>query len=149
MPSPFRFDRTWEFPVPTSELWAQLADTDRYPRWWSWLRRFDAEGLVAGTTAHCVVRAPLPYSLNFDVHVVEVVPERLVEARVSGDLTGPARLELDGDGERTVARLAWEVEPCAPLLRVGARVSRPVMEWGHNWVVETGVRQFRRRALRR
>jgi hypothetical protein len=48
-----------------------------------------------------------------------------------------------------VARLAWEMELGRPVLRAAARFGRPVMEWGHDWVVANGVEQFLRRALNR
>jgi hypothetical protein len=35
-----------------------------------------------------------------------------------------------------------------PMLRAAARFGRPVMEWGHDWVVGNGVEQFLQRALR-
>jgi hypothetical protein len=47
----------------------------------------------------------------------------------------------------SVARLAWEMELHRPMLRSAARFGRPVMEWGHDWVVANGVEQFRRRGL--
>jgi len=149
VPRPFEFDRTWTFDVPTSALWDRLTDIEHFPQWWPWLRRFDTggDGLRAGTEADCVVRAPLPYALRFRVHVEDIVPERVVDARVTGDLDGPARLEVAPHGEGSSARLAWRVEVRAPLLRLGATFSRPVMEWGHQWVVDTGVEQFRRRGL--
>lgn len=147
MSAPFRFDGTWVFPVPPAQLWAVFSRTDRFQEWWPWLRTLESDGLVEGTVSHCVVRAPLPYSLTFEVAVLEVVPERLVDTQVSGDLEGPARLDLNAHPEGSEARLSWELELRDPLLRTAAVVARPVMEWGHSWVVDTGVRQFRRTAL--
>ncbi|MGH2547533.1 MAG: SRPBCC family protein [Actinomycetota bacterium] len=147
MPSTFRFDRRWVFSVPPEELWRTLSSTDRFPEWWAWLSRFESDGLVEGTTAHCVVRAPLPYRLSFQVAIREVVVEHLVDTLVSGDLEGPARLELAPHPDGSTARLAWEVELRAPMLRATSTVARPLMEWAHGWVVDTGVRQFRRAAL--
>ena len=89
-----------------------------------------------GSVARCVVRPPLPYVLRFDVAVERVVPAALVETTVSGDIEGPARLELSGDGDGAEARLVWEVDVRDPLLRTAARVARPLMEWGHEWVVD-------------
>ena len=107
---PFRFDRSWRFEVGREALWLVLARTDEFPRWWTWLRRFEAgDGLVDGSVARCVVRPPLPYVLRFDVAVERVVPAALVETTVSGDIEGPARLELSGDGDRAEARLVWEI----------------------------------------
>jgi Polyketide cyclase / dehydrase and lipid transport len=146
---PFTFDRTFTFDVGPDELWAVLTRTGEFRRWWPWLREFSGDGLVPGGRSTCVVRAPIPYTLRFSVTVREVVAERLVDAVVDGDLAGPARLEVDPAGRgRSTARLAWEMELRRPVLRAAARPGRPVMEWGHDWVVTTGVEQFLRRALR-
>lgn len=140
----FRFDGRWVFPVPPGELWATLSRTDRFQEWWPWLRSLDSAGLAEGSVSDCVVRAPVPYSLRFRVTVLEVTPALSVDTRVSGDLEGPARLDIAAHPDGSEARLSWELELRSPLLRRLSRVGRPLMEWGHNWVVDTGVRQFRR-----
>lgn len=148
MPTLFASDRTFTFDVGAERFWETISRTDDFPRWWSWLHRFDVDGLHEGTSARCEVRAPLPYSLRFDVVVERVVEGRLVETMVKGDIAGPARLEIDAlAADRCQARLTWALEPATPLLRNMARFARPVMEWGHDRVLEIGVRQFRRRAL--
>ncbi|HLG00443.1 MAG TPA: hypothetical protein VI916_08220 [Acidimicrobiia bacterium] len=152
MIAPFVFDREYEFPVSPETLWKTLDRTDQFPRWWRWLRAFDADGVTGleeGARAHCVVRGPLPYSLRFTVAVERVVPGQLIETRVSGDIEGPARLELRGSGVDSAARLVWSVSVVDPALRATARAARPLMEWGHNWVVTRGVRAFRQHALAR
>ncbi len=144
---PFALDRSWHFDVAPTDFWDVLERTADYPRWWRWLREFDSDGLEEGTSARCVVRGPFPYSLNFTVNVVEIERGRLVRTDVTGDLVGPAHLEVAPDGDGCTARLVWQLELCSPVLRELARWGRPLMEWGHGWVVDTGVRQFRRRAL--
>jgi hypothetical protein len=145
--TPFRFDRWWSFAATPSELWSVISRTEDFTTWWPWLRDFDLDSLTEGATARCVVQAPIPYRLRFAVHVRRVIPVELIDTVVSGDLAGPARLEVDAHGEGSRARLKWEVDLCDPLLRVASRLARPMMEWGHNWVVESGVHQFRLRAL--
>ena len=151
MPSPFRFDRSWHFGVTPAELWSTLAHTDRYREWWPWLRAFDVDGadaLTAGRSAHVVIQAPLPYQLHCTVQVADaVVHERLV-THVDGDLCGPARLELRAVDGGTEARLAWELELRARLLRTLAIVGRPAMAWAHDRIVERGLTQFEGHALR-
>jgi len=146
---PFAFDRTFAFDVAPDELWQALTRTGDFRRWWPWLREFSGDGLVPGGRSTCVVRAPVPYTLRFNVTVRDLAAGRLVDAVVDGDLAGPARLEVaPADGGGSTARLAWEVELRRPVLRTAARWGRPVMEWGHDWVVTTGVEQFLQRALR-
>ena len=145
--APFRFDRTWWFPVPPEQLWAVLNRTDQYPTWWSWLREFDTDGFEAGANADCTIQSPLPYALRCTIHVDEMrVPEAIVTS-VTGDLEGPARLEVSRAEEGCNARLVWSLTPGTPLLRNLARFGRPAMVWAHDRVVATGVDQFRRRAL--
>ena len=45
-----------------------------------------------------------------------------------------------------VTTLSLPVATALSLL-AGALFGRPLMQWGHEWVVATGVGQFRRRAL--
>jgi hypothetical protein len=142
MPDPFLFDRTWAFDVPLGRLWAVMSDTSQFGEWWPWL---DADGLgplEPGTVAQFRVDPPLPYKLQLTVAVQRVEPCAAVEAMVSGDLSGPARLEVAARGDGSTARLAWSLEVERRLLVVGAKVARPVMVWGHDAVVSAGLKRF-------
>jgi len=145
--APFTFDKSWAFPATPEQVWDVLTRTEDYRRWWPWLAVLESDGLREGATARCVVRPPLPYRLHFDVHVDRVEPARTLDARVTGDLQGPAQLELASDPAGCTVRLSWEVQLASRRLQRVARIGRPVMQWGHDLVVDMGVRQFRRRAL--
>jgi hypothetical protein len=145
--APFRFDRTWRFPVPPEQLWAVLNRTDQYPTWWSWLREFDTEGFEAGTNARCVIQSPLPYALRCTIHVDEMRAPNAIVTTVTGDLCGPAQLEVRNVADGCTARLVWSLTPGNPMLRRFAIIGRPAMIWAHDRVVALGVDQFRRRAL--
>jgi hypothetical protein len=147
----FRYDRTFEFAVERDILWDVLTDTSRYCDWWPWLRSFNLEpagaGLAPGSVATCAIKAPLPYTLEFQVHVERVDKGRSIDTSVTGDLRGPARLEVGSAGEAATARLTWAVELEVPVLSVASRIARPVLVWAHDRVVSSGVEQFRERAL--
>jgi carbon monoxide dehydrogenase subunit G len=123
VPSAFVYDKTFAFAVSRDALWDALNDTERFPEWWPWLRSFDTTGkmLVPGTVAHCAVRAPLPYTLEFAVRVERVVAGESIDTVVSGDLEGPARLEVGGDDRKSSARLTWSVELRLPFLSAAWR----------------------------
>jgi hypothetical protein len=156
VPSPFRFDRSWHFGVAPAELWSTLSHTDRYRDWWPWLRSFTIDGgvgdgddaLATGRTAQVVIQAPLPYQLHCTVRVDDAVRDQRLVTTVEGDLQGPARLELRPVDGGTEARLAWEFELRAPLLRTLAILGRPAMAWAHDRIVERGLVQFEGHALR-
>ena len=147
MSAPFRFDRRWAFAVSPGAFWSTVTDTGRYREWWPWLREFDGAPLEPGVTAHCVIQAPLPYALHLVIAVEEVVPAASVGVRISGDLAGPARLEVGPEGAGCTAHLSWSLMLQDRWLRRVARVARPAMVWAHDRVVDVGVSRFERLAL--
>jgi uncharacterized protein YndB with AHSA1/START domain len=142
VPAPFQFDRTWAFPTPVERLWEAVSDTRRFPSWFPWLDADHLGPLEAGTVARFRVSPPLPYRLHLEVAVQRVEPGRLVEALVGGDVAGPARLDVAADGDGSTARLSWTLQVRRPMLVLAERVARPVMLWGHDTVVDQGVRRF-------
>lgn len=143
---PFRSDRTWQFDLAPDELWDRIASCERYPDWWPWLRSFDpSTGLTTGACWRCEVSPPLPYMVRFTVHIESIDRSRRggrITASVAGDVRGGAELCIDPDGSGATARLRSALEPANPLLRGVGRVARPAIEWGHDWVLDEGRRQF-------
>jgi uncharacterized protein YndB with AHSA1/START domain len=146
--APFEFDRSWEFPVDPDEFWAIVSHTDSFPLWWGWLRAFESEGLSEGAKTDFVVQGALPYQLHFVVVIDRLVEARLVETSVSGDVEGPASLEIEPAPEGCVATLRWTLEPQERVLRRLAMLSHHLLSWSHDQVVAMGVTQFRRRLAR-
>jgi uncharacterized protein YndB with AHSA1/START domain len=135
-------DRRYRFAVQPAALWSAIAETADYRRWWPWLTAFDANGLVAGDVWRCAVRPPLPYTLRFAIHLDEVVPETLVAARLSGDIAGTARLDVTPDGDGCDVRLTSRLAPSSRAFGLLANLARPIVRRGHDWVLDTGARQF-------
>lgn len=143
-----RSDRLYRFAVDPATLWAAMTDVGSYRRWWPWLARLDADDFAAGARWGCVVQPPLPYTLRFTIRLDEVHAPFLAVATVDGDIVGTARLSVRSDGDGgSEARLESLLAPANPLLRAVARVARPVVRFGHDWVLDTGAAQFRGAAL--
>ena len=144
----FRSDRSWCFDVPAELLWARVTATDEYATWWPWLADFDpAGGFRVGESWTCTVAPPLPYRIRFRLAIEEVRPSRLVRARVSGDIRGEALLTFEPDDGATVARLRSQLSPANPILQGFGVTARPLIAWGHDWVLDSGQRQFVERAF--
>jgi hypothetical protein len=139
--SGFRFD------VPPGQLWDRVDHPDRFEQWWPWLSEFrvDGDGLSSGSVLHGVVAPPLPYRMRLDIDLVECRRPCAIDAVVRGDLTGPAQLRLRPEGRGTWAEVAWTLEMRQPSMRLAGRIGRPVLQWGHDRVVEMTVAGFRRR----
>ena len=140
-----RSDRRYRFALPPGELWVALSAVDRYRQWWPWLRQLDGGAFEAGAAWDCVVQPPLPYTLRFNLVLEEVDAPRLAVAAITGDIVGTARLELTGDdaGSGTEVRLESSLAPGNGVLKLVAAVASPLVRFGHDWVLDTGARQFR------
>lgn len=140
-------DRRYRFPVPPDRFWAAISATDRYRDWWPWLRVFDAEGLHAGASWRCAVRAPWRYTVRFRVALTIVEPPRLIDAHLDGDLDGTARLTIGADERGCAVRLTSTLSPSTRGLWLITSLARPIARRGHDWILDTGARQFATAAL--
>lgn len=140
-------DRRWQLAAAPEAVWSALADTAAYPAWWPWLRRFDAKALAAGEVWRCTVKPPLPYALRFDIALDELHAPEYISARLSGDLRGTARIEIAPSAAGSTLRLVSDLQPQRRPIAVISALAGPLARWGHDWVLETGVRQFADRAL--
>ncbi|MET0326454.1 MAG: SRPBCC family protein [Ilumatobacteraceae bacterium] len=140
-------DRRYPFPVPPDALWSALAATDDYQGWWPWLRAFDADGLRTGDEWRCTVRPPLPYTLRFTIHLDHVDEPRLVTSRVTGDISGVARIDIAPTADGSEIHLRSALTPSNRAFGFLAAIARPIVRRGHDWVLDTGAQQFVSRAL--
>ncbi len=135
----------FDFPVDPPELWEALQRIDQFERWWGWLGNLEVEGdgLQEGSVLHGTVAPPVPYRMHVDVELCQCVPERLIDASVSGDLRGEAHLRMHPCARGTAAEVAWSLEMLQLPMRLAARVAYPLLRWGHDCVVDATVRGFR------
>ena len=86
--------------------------------------------------------------VRFTLTLVEVEEGHSIRAVVDGDIGGSAELQLLDDGASScLLHLTSDLAPTQPALRIVASAARPVVRRGHDWVLDTGARQFRDRAL--
>lgn len=140
-------DRRFRFDIERASVWAAITRIDRYRECWPWLHGFDGTTFSEGVRWRCVVKPPLPYTLHFEVILIEVVDYDLVRARIEGDITGWAQLTAIDRDFGSEFRLISELSPASGALRLMTRLAPPVAAFGHDWVLDTGVRQFRNIAL--
>ena len=142
-------DRRYFFAFGRDEFWQRISHVGDFPTWWPWLRTFDGVRMGTGDVWSCAVHPPAPYVVRFEILLDEVVPETSIAARISGDIVGRAELSIDGDGSGCSARLVADLAPAKQSLRIMSVVARPMVRFGHNWVLDTGVRQFAERSAHR
>ena len=142
-----RSERHFEFDATPTALWAALSSVDDYRRWWPWLREFDARSLAAGEEWRCTVKPPLPYVVRFTVRFEDVQPEVNIDASVHGDIEGPAQLSIGPSDNGCAVTLTSALRPTNVVLRAASTIGRPLVRYGHDWVLDIGAGQFASRAL--
>lgn len=147
MSSPYEIDYrgAFSFPLSPRQMWHELERPDRLTGRWRWVdvRRVDPR-LEPGAELSCVVKPPLPFRMSLDVVVLEVSHDKLIAVEFRGDLQGLAELRLQPEGGGTLARVSWRFEMTQHRMRAAARHAYPLLRWGHDRIVETAVRSFRR-----
>jgi hypothetical protein len=138
-------DRRYRFPFSDAQLWERIDDVPSYPTWWPWLREFDGRRLVRGEVWHCTVQPPLPYRVRLAIRLDDVMPPRSVTATITGEIVGRATLTISPAEDGCAARLQADLGPDKQALRALAVALRPLVRYGHNWVLDTGARQFAHR----
>jgi len=137
----------YELPLPREEVWRLISEVSQYRTWWPWLRVFDATALASGEEWRCEVQPPVPYLVRFRVAIEEVEPAVLVRASVGGDVVGVATLRFSDTDEGCTATLDSSLAPGNRALRVVSRFAGPIARFGHDWVLDSGARQFITRAV--
>jgi uncharacterized protein YndB with AHSA1/START domain len=142
-----RSDRSYRFDESRAVVWEALTRIGHYRDWWPWLRQFDGERFAVGEHWRCVVKAPLPYSLRFEIELVEVVAPDRARAELTGDIAGRAEIALSDAAHGSVLRLTSDLTGTSGLIGALDRLLRPVAAFGHDWVLDNGIRQFRAAAF--
>jgi carbon monoxide dehydrogenase subunit G len=143
----FTYRRTFGFSLSPVDLWARMEQVDQFERWWPWLQEFrvEGDGLATGSVLHGVVAPPVPYRMRIRVELTRCERPRNIDAVIGGDLEGEARLRVHDDGVGSQVEVAWTVEMMQRRMRLASRFGRPLLQWGHDRVVESTVAGFRRR----
>jgi hypothetical protein len=141
-------ERTYDLPADRDTVWKLINEVGSYRSWWTWLRIFEAQGMLVGDDWRCEVQPPLPYPVRFRLIIDEVSAPSFVRAHIEGDVIGTATLDLkQGEPGHCTVVLASALAPGNATLRLVSRLAAPVARFGHDWVLDSGARQFIARGI--
>ena len=135
-------EHSYDLPLLREQAWSLISDVSNYRNWWPWLRVFDAAALAPGEEWRCEVQPPVPYLVRFRVVIEEVETSVRVRARVVGDVVGSATLRIEDTASGCTATLDSTLAPGNTALRMVSRFAGPIARFGHDWVLDSGARQF-------
>ena len=118
----------------------------RYERWWTdFVIRAtgDSPPPEPGKSNELLVKAYLPYKVNFVLTVVEAERPRRILSRISKDFDGTGEWTLEEQDGVTVATLDWRPTVNQPFIRYLSPLLRPLFRSNHKWAMRRGERQIR------
>ena len=146
MPAEYRFVDRWTVQAPIERVYDTIGEPLGYERWWTdfVLRATGDPGPPApGKRNELMVKAYLPYKVNFVLEVLEAERPHRIHSRLSKDFDGTGTWLLEETTGGTVATLDWRPRVNHALIRHLTPVLRPLFRSNHNWAMRRGERQLR------
>lgn len=141
-PNHYRFRSVWRLDAAADAVYAALLDVAAYPAWWPEVRSARETGAQSG---ELVCRSMLPYDLVFHLErEIEDPVERVLRARLTGDLIGVSQWTIGGDGDGTEAVFDEDVEVGKAAVRAAGLLVRPALRFNHDRMMRSGERGLRR-----
>ncbi len=142
MPPPTTYVSVVEFAVELEQLRRALLTPERWAGSWGHVRSLErldpGVGDGTGRRYRTTVRAVLPYTLTWEMRLVEAASHRL-RWEADGDLDGVATLELATTPGRTAVHASWSVRPTPRWMRLLWPVARPLFVRNHDEVMRRGA----------
>ena len=142
----YHFVEYWNIPGYTPEqVFEVLANATILPEWWKGVY-LEAELLEAyfepvfGGKVRAKARGFLPYTLEFELESLRLIPGEIVEAKATGDFDGVWRAKLIDYGQGTRVEIDWQVTVNMPLIKYFSPIFKPFFAWNHNWTTPKGER---------
>jgi len=150
----YDFVTRWSLPATIEQVAAVLRDPLDLPRWWpsvylSAVQLAPPGPNGCGQRVRLHTRGWLPYTLCWDLEVVQSDYPHGFAIAASGDLTGSGVWIFSANGGVVTARFEWRVNAEKPLLRRLSWLLRPMFAANHRWAMRQGYGSLRRELERR
>ena len=135
--SDYSFVTHWRVRGPIQTVYDILKDGESYSQWWQ--PAYVSTRAVGTKKVRSLVRAKLPYTLDFTTELVRENPPYEFEIKSTGELSGKGlwKLEESGDGMVNVT-FFWDVRANKFWVRFLSPIFKRIFQWNHDWVMELG-----------
>jgi quercetin dioxygenase-like cupin family protein/uncharacterized protein YndB with AHSA1/START domain len=131
----------WDVRAPIEAVFAAVSDGRTYPDWWKpvYIDVSQDGPPVVGHSSSQHFKGRLPYHLHTTSTTTRLEPPHLVEAKVTGDLSGRGRWTLSATEQGTHVRFDWRVNADRPFIRFLTPLLRPLFRFNHNWAIARAI----------
>lgn len=139
----YRLIAIWRIAAPQRQVFDAISDSLNWPSWWPGaesvrqLAEGDENGV--GSVRRYAWKSRLPYRLGFDARATRVVTPDLLEASVSGDLSGFGRWSFSHADGVTSIRYEWHVRTTKTWMRALGPVAHALFANNHHALMMKGA----------
>ncbi len=134
--SDYHFVSYWRVRGPIRLVYDILKDGERYSQWWC--PAYVSTRKVGDKKVQSLVRAKLPYTLDFNTELVREDPPHELEIRATGELAGRGLWRLEENSGDVVVTFYWDVRAEKTLVKLLSPLLKPLFRWNHDWVMKVG-----------
>lgn len=138
----YHFITHWRVRGPIQLVYDILKDGEAYSQWWR--PAYVSTRAVGPKAIRSLVRAKLPYTLDFTTEAVRENPPTELEIRATGELSGRGLWRLRQEGDWTVIEFYWDVRAEKFLVKLLSPLLKPLFRWNHDWVMRVGEEGLQR-----
>lgn len=146
--SRFHFITQWSVHAPLTEVYSIIQDSSRLKEWWpsvyldvKTIKSGDNTGV--GKTVELFTKGYLPYTLRWTFEVTEVLPNKRLSLRASGDLNGIGVWTFTSAENQTNVVYDWDIRFEKPYLSRLTWLLRPIFKFNHEWAMRKGLESLK------
>ena len=132
----YQFETRWRVPGSVKQVTEILSDVRSLPLWWSQVYLSVRETEPSVFALH--TKGWLPYTLRWNLRVIESHLPNGFTVRAWGDLEGTGIWSFEPDGDWTRVTYVWLVEVRKPTLRILSFLFKPIFSANHRWAMARG-----------
>jgi hypothetical protein len=147
--APYHLVSHWRIQGRPAEIYQVLEDTADLARWWpavylsvKQVEPGDTNGI--GATFDLQTRGWLPYTLRWQLRIVEKKRPRRIVLEAKGDLTGRGIWTITAEDPLVDVAFDWQVAAEKAFLRRWSWLLRPIFAANHRWAMARGEESLQR-----
>jgi hypothetical protein len=140
----YKFITHWQIAAPVYDVWFAIYESTQWPEWWKGvasvkvIKENDANG-INGIREY-KWKSILPYSLSFEMKLVEKQDFKFLKGIAYGELEGEGIWFLEEVNHITKVQYNWNVRTTKPWMNYFSFILKPVFKFNHNVVMKWGAK---------
>ena len=138
----YSFITRWQIEAPIEDVWNSIYESADWPQWWKGVEQVeiiqenDATG-INGIRKY-TWKSVLPYTLSFQMKLVEKIDRKLLRGIAFGELEGEGTWHFKEENGITKVQYHWNVKTNKAWMNHFAFILKPIFKFNHNIVMRWG-----------